>query len=152
METDNLKYIIFILAKAQKLCKAGQTLFKVNGYRVFIMGDYVKVILGPFLLWNNKYVLVRTILTILGYYLALLPDKPECWNFQDSKVWVKLLAYGMFIIYVFYLCYKWYTLVQIPGFCQNGKGRLPWNVIFRTIAGPCQDHVATVLGLALLSG
>ena len=78
METDNLKYIIFILAKVQKLCKAGQTLFKVNGYRVFIMGYYVKVILGPFLLWNNKYVLVRTILTILGHYLALLPDKPEC--------------------------------------------------------------------------
>ena len=34
------------------------------------------------------------------FYLALLPDKPELWNFQDSKVWVKVLAYGMFIIYV----------------------------------------------------
>ena len=78
METDKCKYIISRLVKALKLCKAGQTLFKVNGYRVFIMGDYVKVILGPFLLWNNKYVLVRTILTILGHYLALLPDKPEC--------------------------------------------------------------------------
>ena len=78
METDKCKYIISRLVKALKLCKAGQTLFKVNGYRVFIMGDYVKVILGPFLLWNNKYVLVRTILTILDNYLALLPDKPEC--------------------------------------------------------------------------
>ena len=145
-------YIISRVVKALKSCKAGPTLFKVKGYRVSIIGDYVKLMLGPFLFWNNKYVLVRTILTILGYYLALLPDKPECWNFQDSKVWGKGLAYGMFIIYVFYLYYKWYTLVQIPGFCQNGKGRLPWNVIFRTITGPCQDHVATVLGLALLSG
>ena len=38
------------------------------------------------------------------FYLALLPDKPELRNFQDSKVWVKVPVYGMFIIDVFYLC------------------------------------------------
>ena len=71
-------YIISRVVEALKSCKAGPTLFKGKGYRVSIIGDYVKLILGPFLFWNNKYVLVRTILTILGYYLALLPDKPEC--------------------------------------------------------------------------
>ena len=50
LETDKCKYIISRLVKALKLCKAGQILFKVNGYRVSIIGDYVKIMLGPFLL------------------------------------------------------------------------------------------------------
>ena len=71
-------YIISRVVKALKSCKFGPTLFKVKGYRVSIIGGYVKSMLGPVLLWNNKYLLVRTILTSLGYYLALIPDKPEC--------------------------------------------------------------------------
>jgi len=58
------------------------------------------------------------------FCLALLPDKPELRNFQDSKIWSKVHVYGMFIFFcVMMLLPKTFHLTFVVGvkilFCYS---------------------------------
>ena len=99
------------------------------------------------------------------FRLALLPDQPELWNFQD---WVNMVC-GPCLWSVYFLDYArtifgpWWDLVwttatsrpaislNVSKLCQHDLRPLSMEfLLFGTMSKPCFDPVKIMFGIALL--